>query len=146
MGAALLFRAPRLPLVDPEVPSVTDSANLARWTVRVSGLVLLVLGAAIWTGNADALIGVHMLVGVVLVLALWTLAAAAWRAGASPAIVLVAVAWGVLLPALGATQENLLEGDTHWIIQVVHLALGVVAIGLGEMLGAVTARSRRLGA
>ncbi len=119
-----------------------DSVTLARWTVRVSGLVLLVLGAAIWTGNADALIGVHMLVGVVLVLALWALAGAAYRARASTAIVVVAVAWGLLLPVVGVAQEGMLEGDTHWVIQVVHLAIGVVAIGLGEMLGATIARTR----
>jgi len=122
---------------------VTDPATLARWTVRVSGLVLLVLGAAIWTGNADALIGIHMFVGLVLVLALWTLAATAYRAGVSPTFVLLAAAWGVLMPALGVAQENLLEGDSHWVVEVAHLAIGIVAIGLGEMLGAA-ARSRDL--
>ena len=122
---------------------MTDPATLARWTVRVSGFVLLVLGAAIWTGDADALIGIHMFVGIVLVLALWTLAAAAYRAGVGPAFVLLAAAWGVLMPALGVAQENLLEGDAHWAVEVAHLAVGIVAIGLGEMLGAA-ARSRDL--
>ncbi len=119
-----------------------DRASMARWSVRICGLALLVLGLAIWTGRADALIPIHMLVGVALVLALWTLAALAYRAGAPMSTTVLAVAWGILLPALGITQHGLFAGDTHWIVQVVHLLVGLVAIGIGEMLAATTRRSR----
>lgn len=117
-----------------------NAASIARWLVRLSGLALLVLGAAIWTGSFDALIPIHMLIGIVLVLSLWTLAA---RAGAPTPMVVLAVAWGVLLAVLGVTQEGILPGGAHWIVQVVHLLVGVAAIGEGEALGARTARSSR---
>jgi hypothetical protein len=45
------------------------------------GALLLVLGIVIWTGNGDALIPVHITLGVVLVLSLWTIAFMAARAG-----------------------------------------------------------------
>lgn len=104
-------------------------------TVRASGLVLLVLGVIFWTGNLDSLHLLHILLGLLLVLGLWTLAAIAIRARASVGIAVLALAWGVVLPVLGLTQVNLLTGGSHWVIQVVHLLVGLGAIGLAERLG-----------
>lgn len=112
------------------------TTSLARMLVRGAGLLMLVLGLIIWTGGADALIPAHMVIGFVFVLSLWALAVLAGRAGASPAVAGVAIVVGLVLPILGLTQHGLLPGDAHWLIQVVHLLLGVVAIGLGEALGA----------
>jgi hypothetical protein len=36
----------------------------------------------------------------------------------------------------GTTQATLLGGSAHWIVQIVHLMLGVASIGLGHMAGA----------
>ena len=35
---------------------------------------------------------------------------------------------------LGLTQALLLNGSAHWIVQVLHLLVGLGAIGLAEML------------
>jgi len=123
---------------------MTPLANAAQWTIRIAGVLLLVLGIVIWTGNFDALIPIHMLIGVVLVVALWTLAYLANRAGVSKALVVIAIAWGVLLPIVGVTQQQVLTGNAHWVVQVAHLVLGVVAIGLGEMLGAALLKLGRV--
>ena len=104
-------------------------------TVRASGLVLLVLGVIFWTGNLDSLHLLHILLGLLLVLGLWTLAAIAIRAHAAVGIAVLALAWGVVLPVLGLTQVNLLPGGSHWVIQVLHLLVGLGAIGLAERLG-----------
>lgn len=104
--------------------------------LRVTGLIQLVLGVLFWSGNAQALIPVHMRIGFVLVLTLWTLAMLAARVGIAPGVVVLAVAWGALLPALGLTQSRLLPGDGHWLIQALHLLLGLSAIGQGEGLAA----------
>src|SRR5690606_28334452 len=88
------------------------------------------------------LIPVHMLVGLVLVLALWTLAALAARAGVSPGLVALAIAWGAIVPILGLNQGRLLPGQAHWLIEVLHLLVGLGAIGQGEGLAA---RLRRAG-
>lgn len=102
--------------------------------VRVCGVVLIVLGILFWTGNAPTLIPVHMLLGLVLVLSLWALAFLAARAGAPPGQVVVAILWGLVVPALGVTQDMLLTGDAHWVIQVLHLLVGLTAIGMAEGL------------
>jgi len=111
------------------------AATVAQNLVRLSGLVLIVLGILFWTGNALALVPLHILAGLVLVLCLWTLAAVALRAGVPAGLAVLAFAWGLLVVALGLTQTNLLVGSAHWLIQVLHLAVGVSAIGIAEGLG-----------
>jgi hypothetical protein len=111
------------------------AALVLQMLVRLCGLVLIVLGILFWTGNAGTLIPVHMLLGLVLVISLWALAFLAARAGAPIAQVVVAIVWGLVVPALGVTQDMLLTGDAHWVIQVLHLLVGLAAIGMAEGLG-----------
>jgi hypothetical protein len=110
------------------------AATIAHMTIRVSGLLLILLGLAIWTGRADQVIPIHELIGFVLVLALWTLSFIAARAAVPTRWVVLAVAWGLAAPILGLTQQGLVSGDWHWTIQVLHLLIGVGAIGQGENL------------
>ncbi len=114
--------------------------NVAQVVVRGAGLVMIVLGALIWTGSFAGLIPIHMLVGIVLVLALWTLAYQAARAGVSRGLVVLAAVVGLALPIFGVNQQQILPADGHVVVQVVHLALGLVAIGLGEALASATRR------
>jgi hypothetical protein len=111
-------------------------------TLRISGVLLILLGLAIWTGRADAIIPVHEFLGFVLVLSLWTLSYFGARAGVPRGIVIAAVAWGLIAPILGLTQANLLTNNWHWVIQVLHLLVGLAAIGTGEGL---VLRMRRAG-
>jgi thiol:disulfide interchange protein len=104
--------------------------------VRVAGLILIVLGVLFWTDHALTLVPVHMLVGFVLVFSLWALAVVAARAGVHPGLVALAIGWGFIVPVLGLTQERLLPGDAHWVIQVLHLLVGLGAIGQAEGLAA----------
>jgi hypothetical protein len=111
------------------------ATRLAQLLIRALGAIMLVLGLLFWTGNALTLIPIHMLVGLLLVLMLWTLAALAARAGVDLRLVLLAVAWGAIVPILGLTQDTLLLGPAHVLIQVLHLCVGLAAIALGEVLG-----------
>jgi hypothetical protein len=110
------------------------TATVALWLVRLTGLFQIVTGLLFWTGNALALIPFHMLSGLVLVLALWTIAFVALRAGVAPGLVGLSVLWGFLVVALGVTQTQLLPGELHWIIQVLHLLVGLVALGLADTM------------
>jgi hypothetical protein len=114
--------------------STTTGTKVAHWTLRASGGLLLLLGLIIWTGKGDQLIPVHDVLGFVLVLSLWTIAAIASRSGVPIGLVTLAVAWGLIAPILGLTQDKLVTGDWHWTIQVLHLVIGVGALGLGERL------------
>lgn len=110
------------------------TATALRIFVGLDGLVLIALGLLFWTGNADALVPVHMLLGIALVLALWALAALAAVAGVNLGLVALAFVWGLVVPALGLTQERLLPGGAHWLIQVLHLLVGITAIVLAQVL------------
>ena len=114
----------------------------AQMLVRLTGLFQIVTGLLFWTGNALALLPVHMLSGLVLVLALWVLALLTARAGVGLRPVALTVLWGVLVVVLGVTQVQLLPGDFHWVIQVLHLLVGLAAMGLAERLAARSAHGR----
>lgn len=118
------------------------AAAVAHMTIRGTGVLLIVLGVTFWTGNALQLIPVHIFLGIVLVLSLWILAAIAGASGVQMRWVILAVAWGLILPVLGLTQDRLLVGGWHWTIQVLHLLVGLGAMGQGEGLAM---RMRRAG-
>lgn len=118
------------------------AATVLQMVVRLAGLILIILGILFWTGHADALVPVHTLVGILLVVALWGLSALASQAGVQPGIVGLAVLWGLVAIVLGLTQERLLTGNAHGVIQVLHLIIGLGAIGLAESLGARIRRGR----
>ena len=102
--------------------------------IRALGVVQLVLGIVFWTGNALGLVDLHQLIGILLVLGLWTQAAMAHRAGVPGGLVAGAAVWGLLVPIVGLTQRDLFPGSAHWVIQVVHLLLGLGLLGFAENL------------
>jgi hypothetical protein len=53
----------------------------------------------------------------------------------------VAIVWGLVVPILGLNQDRLLVGSAHWVIEVLHLLVGLGAVGLAERLArAIKAR------
>src|SRR5262245_19848213 len=104
--------------------------------VRLDGLALIMLGTLFWTSNALDLVPVHMFLGITLVLALWTLALVAAVVRVNPGLIALALLWGLLVPILGLTQTGLLPGSAHWLIQVLHLLVGLGAIGQAVGLAA----------
>ncbi len=118
------------------------ATNAAQWTVRIAGLITLVLGLVIWVGAPGVAYPVHMLLGVILTAGLWALAILGIRAGTGPALPAVAVAWSVLMVLFGLNQVQVLP-ENQALVEVAHLLVGIVAIGIGEALGA---RIRRVAA
>jgi hypothetical protein len=110
------------------------ATTVAQMLVRATGVLLIILGVLFWTGHALGLISIHMLLGLILVLSLWALAAFAARAGVSAGFVVFAIVWGIIVLALGMTQTRLLPGSAHWVIQVLHLLVGLAAMGIGDSL------------
>ena len=47
---------------------------------------------------------------------------------------LLAALWGLIVPIVGLTQRELVPGSAHWVIQVIHLLLGIGLIALAENL------------
>ncbi|MBO0745817.1 MAG: hypothetical protein J2P43_12415 [Candidatus Dormibacteraeota bacterium] len=107
------------------------------------GVVQVSLGIAFWTGNADALIPIHMALGTALVLCLWALAGLGVAARIPAVLVLAGFVWGALTVIYGMTQELVLAGSLHWIAQVLHLTVGVVAVLIAVLI-ARSIQARRL--
>jgi hypothetical protein len=85
----------------------------------------------------------HMLLGLLAVIALWVIAVSqAVAKGGSWGLAGGAIVVGLLTVILGIKQAALMVGDRHWIIQVIHLVLGILTIGFGHM---AVARAKRNG-
>lgn len=110
------------------------STTIAQMTIRITGVILIVLGILFWSGHALGLVQLHMLLGLILVLALWVLAFLGARAGVGASTVSLAIAWGIVVLFLGMTQASLLPGSAHWVIQLLHLLVGLAAMGIGDRL------------
>ena len=118
-------------------------ARIAIMVLRITVLFNLITGIIFWTGNADPLQIVHIISGILAVISLFTLGILQGLRGGSFALALATFLVGFLLLLVGLFQKSWLPepNANHWIIQVIHLILGLAAIGLGEM---VAGRYRRL--
>ena len=115
--------------------------RIASVVLSFAGLLALILGLLIWTASAVNLIQMHMLLGLLAVGALWVIGVGqVFSKGGSWLIAICALIVGATMIILGLNQSALMVGPFHWVIQIVHLVLGLLVIGLGHM-GA--ARHRR---
>ena len=110
------------------------NTSILRMVIQIIGLIQLVLGIVFWTGIADFLVIWHILLGSILVIALWVLAYQASCAGVAQWLVILTAVWGLVLPIWGLAQEKIFPGSYNWIAQVLHLLCGVGAVGMAEML------------
>jgi hypothetical protein len=109
--------------------------------LRISAILALILGILFWASVATTLIPIHMLLGIIVTLSLWTLGGAIATTKGGIGLAIGAFILGVLVIGLGVTQQQLLFGSLHWLIQVLHLLFGLAAIGMGEV---IAGRYRRL--
>ena len=123
--------------------SLASAVKTAQAVLFGSAAALLVMGLVIWTGRAEDLIPLHLLVGIVLVLSLWTIAAIAARSGVSGRLVAVAVGWSIVAAILGTTQGALQVGDWHWTVQVLHLMIAMGMVAWGRLLAVLTVKGDR---
>ena len=112
---------------------------VARLCISLFGIALVVLGICFWTGHALSLLQLHMTLGALFVVSLWVLAVIGLMGRGTRGMALVVLIWSLIVPALGVTQVTLLPGSDHWVVQVAHLLVGLIAVGLGHGL------ARRIG-
>lgn len=111
----------------------------ARLLLSLFGITLVVLGILFWTGHALSLLQLHAMLGGLFVICLWVLAVIGFLVPGCRGLALIVLIWSLIVPALGVTQLSLMPGADHWVIQVTHLLVGLIAIGLGHAL------ARRIG-
>lgn len=115
--------------------------RIASVVLSLAGLLALISGILFWAGAARNLISMHMLLGLLAAGALWIIGIGqAFSKGGSWIIAACALVVGVVMIVIGMIQSSLMVGELHWVIQIIHLVLGLLTIGLGHM-GA--ARQRR---
>jgi hypothetical protein len=103
---------------------------------RLLGVILLILGFLFWTHHSFQLIPLHMQMGVAFVVLLWAMAVIGASAKVSPALVVAAFLWGLLVLYFGMSMGRFIPGRAHELIRVLHFLIGLGAIALLESLGA----------
>lgn len=117
------------------------STDVALGVVRVTGPAQVVLGVLFWMGFARGAVPVHMAVGLAFVLAIWTLAGLGAGAGVGAARAVAVAALGAFVLGFGIVHPRILTGSLHWVVQVVHLLVGIAAmVAAGRLAGAIRAR------
>jgi hypothetical protein len=112
---------------------------LLRWITRIGGLIAFVMGLMI---SRSPVLETHMIVGTIVAAALAIVAAWAIAKGARVPAALAGLIWAAATVYVGRMQMGWMTGNSHWVIEVIHAALGLGAIGMVEMLAAgITKRS-----
>ena len=111
------------------------TARILQIVVGIAGLCALVLGLFIWIANID-LTDIHMLFGLLVTLGLLVMSIIALTASGLRIWGMVGIVYAIIVLIFGVSHSTLLVGNLHWLIQTLHLLVGVGAIGLTGALGA----------
>jgi hypothetical protein len=125
---------------------LNTAALATRLVARAIAAVQVTLGILFWTGHAISLEPVHIAVGLLLILDLWVAVGLGLKAGAPVGLGVLAFAWSLGMPVLGLLQGGLLPGAAHMVVQVLHLLVGLAAVGLVEALARSQAVATRAAA
>jgi hypothetical protein len=118
------------------------SARVLNLLIRALGAGALALGIAFWSGYARSLTQLHMVLGLGLVLSVWVLSWIAWRKTGRVGLALLGAACGIVSLPFGVAQAAILPGALHWVVELAHLALGVIMIGVGSRLAVAVSHPR----
>jgi hypothetical protein len=105
--------------------------------MRLLVLIALILGILFWTNVVKGpLVVVHMGLGLLIALLLLILGGFIVTVkGRNIGLAIGAFVIAICMVALGLRQQSILAASPlHWIIQVAHLLLGLLAIGMAEMI------------
>jgi hypothetical protein len=102
---------------------------------RVLTPTLVIMGIGFWTGHWAGLIPMHRILGVAFVVTLWAIAITVLANG-NPRrrLAVFAIVWGVVIAALGMTQQRILVGNYHWIVRALHLVVAIAAMRVVALL------------
>lgn len=110
--------------------------NLAR-LVRILATIAAVVAAAFGMGtytHAD-FTNIHILFGLIVALVLLLLSVVATFSRGLRRLGAIGIAYAVIVPIFGVTQQLILVGDLHWLVETAHLAVGFGALALIGVIG-----------
>jgi hypothetical protein len=125
--------------------------TIALMTLRATVLLALVLGIIFWVNPGlpeqnQALKDTHMVLGFLVVLSLWLIGLAQGfvKGGGSFSLALSTFLVGLAIAIVGIWQQSWKgAGANVQLINILHLLLGLSAIGFGEMIVGRTKRRAR---
>ena len=121
------------------LPRMQKTITVLLMIARLLFAIQVLVGFAIWFGVAS-LVAFHAAVGSLFVLDMWIIAVIALFALSSRGVALIALIWGAMVLWLGMAQVSLLPGSVHWAVRLVHLLVGIAAMGLVESLSKAVKR------
>lgn len=108
----------------------------------VAGLGALALGLIVWIFGGN-LIMLHMIFGFTLVLILLGLSLVAVFTKGMRGLGTLGILDAIIVAVVGRTQTVILTGHLHWLIQAIHLILGVLAVHLSGTMGLRLLRQKK---
>src|SRR5260370_415353 len=107
-----------------------------RIIATIAALVAVAFGMGTYT-HAD-FTNIHMLFGLIVALALLILAVIAVFSSGLRRLGAVGIVYAFIVPIFGVTQQMILVGDLHWLVETAHLVVGFGPLaligGIGEGL------------
>lgn len=127
--------------------------KIAQWVLRIAFLAALIIGLIFWANPAlpaesQAVKGVHMLLGIIVVISLWIVGLAQGRLkGGSFGLAVGTFIVGLAVAIVGLWQESWKgTGANVELINTIHLLLGLIAVGFGEMIAGRVRRATKAAA
>jgi hypothetical protein len=110
--------------------------HFLQWWTRVSGVLGLVLGVLTERFSYDWLVRSHTSLGCVVAGVLAVLAGIGLYKRIPVGLTLAGLLWAGATTYLGFQQTTMMVSGDHWIIEMIHVVLGVGAMGLADVIGA----------
>ena len=109
-----------------------------RIIATIAALVAVAFGMGTYT-HVD-FTTIHMLFGLIVALALLILAVIAVFSSGLRRLGAVGIVYAFIVPIFGVTQQMILVGNLHWLVETAHLVVGFGALAL---IGAIGERFTR---
>jgi len=101
----------------------------------IAGLGALLLGLLFWIAAID-LISIHMLFGLIVTLIILVMRIIAVSTRGIRIWGIAGIVYAFIVPIFGLTQSSILIGNLHWLIQTLHLLVGLGALALTGIMAA----------
>src|SRR2546429_3833440 len=111
-----------------------------RIIATIAALVAVAFGMGTYT-HAD-FTNIHMLFGLIVAFALLILAVITVFSSGLRRLGAIGIVYAFIVPIFGVTQQVILVGNLHWLVETAHLVVGFGALALIGVIGERIARRK----
>ena len=110
-----------------------NGTRLLQIIATIAAVVAVAFGMGTYT-HAN-FTNIHMLFGLIVALALLILAVMAVFTSGLRRLGAIGIVYALIVPIFGVTQQMILVGDLHWLVETTHLVVGFGALALIGVIG-----------